>query len=83
MPKCGTRGQNGHRPKMTSRAGSSVSIDSSAHSTPMAATGPSARLDSTSEASRQSSPSATVVADATIAGLALCSASAMASWRSS
>ena len=42
-PKCGTTGQKIQRPKITSSAGKSVIIASSATATPIAATGPRPR----------------------------------------
>ncbi len=83
LPKRGMNGQNSGRPKSTSRAGSRVIIAKSAQSTPTAPAGPSPRVDSSEAKSRQLRPIATVAADAITAGPALCSASAIASWRSS
>ncbi len=82
-PKVGLNGQNIHRPKITSRAGSSEIIASRVTPTPMAATGPRPAVEFISASIRQSMPTMTVPALAMIAGVARCSANAIASCRSS
>ena len=61
-PTCGTRGQNTHRPKSTSAAGSTTSTKDAAITTPIAQATPRPRVVGTSESSRVSRPSTTVVA---------------------
>lgn len=78
VPACGRRGQNTQRPQMTSRAGSRVIITSKPTATPMAATGPRPDVEFISAKTRQSIPSTTVPALATMAGPARCSAMAIA-----
>ena len=82
-PNAGRLGQKTHRPTMTSRAGSSVIITSRVTATPIASTGPRPAVEFISARVRQSMPIATVAALARIAGVARCSAKAIASWRSS
>ena len=82
-PKVGLNGQNIQRPKITSRAGSSVIIASRVTPTPMAATGPRPAVEFISASVRQSIPTITVPALAMMAGVARCSANAIASCRSS
>jgi hypothetical protein len=68
LPNAGTSGQNTRRPNSTRSAGSSVSIATSAHSTPTVPIGPMPRLLLRSAASRHSSPAATVPDEARTAG---------------
>jgi hypothetical protein len=82
-PKVGRLGQNIQRPKITSRAGSRVIIESRVTPTPMAHTGPRPAVEFMSARVRQSMPTMTVPPLAMIAGVARCSAKAIASWRSS
>ena len=90
-PKCGTPlpqrpiggCQNARRPQITSSAGSSVSIVTIATAMPSAPIGPSPAVPSTSAIVRHSSAQMTVAPDATIAGPAVRSASAIASCLSS
>ena len=81
-PYCGLIGQKIHRPQMVSSAGSRVVMTSSATAMPMAATGPRLRVELVSANIRHSMPTTTVDALATIAGPARCSATAIASCRS-
>ena len=83
VPKRGRTGQKIHRPKITSRAGSRVSITSSPMPMPIAATGPRPAVEFISATTRQSIPRTTVSALATMAGAARCNAKAIASCRSS
>jgi hypothetical protein len=83
VPKDGRIGQNTHRPQITSRAGSKVSMASTPTPMPIAATGPRPEVEFKSANSRHSMPTMTVAALATIAGPARCSATAIASCRSS
>ena len=78
-PNAGVNGQNIHRPKITSRAGSSVIIASKVTPTPIAATGPRPAVEFISASVRQSIPTITVPALAMIAGVARCRANAIAS----
>ena len=78
-----TLGQNIQRPKITSSAGSRVIIASRVTPTPMAHTGPRPAVEFISARVRQSMPTMTVPALAMMAGVARCSANAIASWRSS
>ncbi|PSK62798.1 hypothetical protein B0E53_05295 [Micromonospora sp. MH33] len=78
----GTNGQNSHRPHSTSTAGSRVVMASSAAAMPTAPTGPRPRVAGRSAASRQSSPIATVAAEAQTAPAERRSAIAMAACRS-
>ena len=64
--KCGILGQKIHLPKIINKAGSKVNIVSTATVTPIAPTGPSDLLASSSERSRTSRPTETVAPDATI-----------------
>jgi hypothetical protein len=79
----GRIGQKIQRPKITSNAGSSVTITRNVTPTPIAVTGPRPAVELISANNRQSMPTATVAALARIAGAARCSAKAIASWRSS
>lgn len=83
VPYAGRTGQNTQRPQITSSAGSSVSIASSATATPIAQTGPSPRVEFISATSRHSIEAITVAELARIAGPARCRANAIASCRSS
>ena len=82
QPKIGGR-QNARRPQIVSSAGSSVSIVIIATAMPSAPIGPSPAVPSTSAIDRHSSAQITVAPDATIAGPAVRSASAIASCLSS
>ena len=82
-PYAGRFGQNTQRPQITSNAGSSDSIAHSAMNTPIARTGPIPRVEFMSANIRHNMPRITVVPLATMAGPARCSASAIASCRSS
>ena len=82
-PKSGRFGQNTQRPQITSRAGSSVIMASSPTPMPMAQTGPIPAVEFISARVRQSMPTMTVAPLAMIAGVARCSAKAIASCRSS
>ena len=82
-PYVGRTGQKIHRPKMTSSAGSSVSITTSATTMPTAATGPRPCVEFMLANSRHSIPATTVEPLARIAGPDRCSATAIASCRSS
>ena len=82
LPNAGRAGQKIHRPKITSSAGSRVSIASSPMPMPIALTGPSPLVGSISATTMQSMPAATVAALATMAGPARCRACAIASCRS-
>ena len=64
--KCGIRGQKTHLPNSTNKAGSKVNIVSTATTTPIAPTGPSDLLASSSERSSTNKPTETVAPDATI-----------------
>ena len=75
-------GKKAQRPTMTSSAGSSVSIASIATAMPSAPIGPRPDVPLTSASVRHSSAAMTVSPDAKIAGPAVRSASAIASWRS-
>ena len=81
--ECGTNGQNARRPQIVSSAGSSVSMESAAQATPIAAIGPMPEVPLTFAIVRQSRPAITVAAEANTAGPAERIAAAMASWRSS
>ena len=83
LPKCGIRGQNARRPQITSQAGSSVSIATIATATPSAPIGPRPDVPLTSASIRHSRAAITVMPEATIAGPAVRSASAIASCLSS
>ena len=82
-PNAGRFGQNTHLPTITSSAGSRVTITRKVTATPIALTGPRPAVEFRSASERQSMPSTTVAALARIAGVARCSANAMASCRSS
>ena len=82
-PNPGRFGQNTQRPQITSSAGSSVVITASAAMMPTARTGPRPAVEFISAISRHSMPRTTVMPLAKIAGLARCSANAIASCRSS
>ena len=82
QPNIGGR-QNARRPQITSSAGSSVSIVTIATAMPSAPIGPSPAVPSTSAIVRHSSAQITVAPEATIAGPAVRSASAIASCLSS
>ena len=82
-PNVGRLGQKIHRPQMTRRAGSSVTITRNVMPMATALTGPSPAVELSSAKDRQSMPTATVAALARMAGAARCSAKAIASWRSS
>jgi hypothetical protein len=82
-PKAGLTGQKIRRPKISSSAGSSVIIDSSATATPMASTGPRLLVEFSSANDSVSRLRITVPALAMMAGPARRMASAMASCRSS
>src|SRR5688500_12267945 len=69
-PNAGRRGQNTHRPTITSSAGSSVTITRNVIPTPIAVTGPSPAVEFISANVRHSSPATTVAALARIAGAA-------------
>ncbi len=75
-------GKNAQRPKITSSAGSSVSIAIIATAMPSAPIGPRPDVPLTSASIRHSSAATTVRPDAKIAGPAVRRASAIASWRS-
>ncbi len=75
---CGTNGHSERRPKIVSRAGSSVSIESAAQATPMAPIGPSPAVPLTLAMVRHSNAATTVAADANTAGPAERIASAIA-----
>ncbi len=75
--------QNARRPQITSSAGSSVSIVIIATAMPSAPIGPSPAVPSTSAIVRHSRAQITVAPEATIAGPAVRSASAIASCLSS
>ncbi len=83
VPKAGRTGQNTQRPRITSSAGSRVSIATSATRTPIAQTGPRPLVEFISATSRQSIEAITVAEEARIAGPARCRAKAIASCRSS
>ncbi len=83
VPYPGRTGQNTQRPKITSSAGSRVSIATSATSTPIAQTGPRPRVEFIWATSRHSIEATTVAELARIAGPARCRANAIASCRSS
>ena len=78
----GTNGQNTQRPSSTSRTGSSVVITANATTMPVAATGPMPRTSFVRAASRHSRPTATVAAEARIAGNDRRHATAIAAYRS-
>ena len=61
-PTCGTRGQKTQRPKSTRAAGSTSSAKVAATTTPIAQARPRPRVVGTTESSRVSRPSTTVVA---------------------
>ncbi len=82
-PYLGLTGQNIHRPKMTSSAGSRVIMAVRPMATPTAATGPRPEMSLDSAASRQSMPVITVRPLAMMAGPARRRATAMAWCRSS
>ena len=81
-PNAGRAGQNTHRPQITSRAGSRVSIDSNATPTPMASTGPMLLVEFSSATISASRAKITVAALATTAGPARRSAAVIAWCRS-
>ena len=66
--ECGTNGQNARRPQIVRSAGSSVSIESAAQATPIAAIGPMPEVPLTFAIVRQSRPAITVAAEANTAG---------------
>ena len=78
----GTKGQKARRPKIVSRAGSSVSIEIAAQATPMAPIGPRPAVPLTLAMVRHSSAAITVAAEANTAGPAELIAARIASWRS-
>lgn len=82
-PRCGTAGQKIQRPKTSSRAGKSVSMASRPTATPIAATGPSPRVEFISATRSTSMLSTTVAPDARMAGPARFMARVIASCRSS
>ena len=82
-PYRGLYGQNTQRPVITSNAGSSVIMASSATATPMASTGPRLLVEFSSARDRVSRLRITVPALATTAGPARRSATAIASCLSS
>ena len=82
-PYAGLTGQNTQRPVITSSAGSSVIIASSATATPIASTGPMLLVEFSSARDRVSRLRTTVPALATTAGPARRSATAIAACRSS
>ena len=82
-PKWGMNGQNARRPKITSSAGSRVSIETIATPMPIAPIGPRPAVPFSSASVRHSSAAITVMPDARIAGPAVFMASSIASWRSS
>ena len=82
LPKAGRLGQNIQRPKMTSSAGSRVTITRKVTAMPTASTGPMPAVELRSATTRHSIPATTVAALARIAGAARCSANAIASCRS-
>ena len=79
---CGTNGQNARRPKISSSAGSSVSIDSAAQNTPRAPSGPRPDVPLTFAIERQNSAAITVAALANTAGPAEASALRIATYLS-
>jgi hypothetical protein len=79
---CGTNGQNARRPKISSSAGSSVSIDSAAQNTPRAPSGPRPEVPFTRAIERQNSAAITVAALAKMAGPAEISALRIATYLS-
>jgi hypothetical protein len=82
-PYPGRTGQKIHRPKITSRAGSSVIMASRATATPIASTGPRPLVELSSATSRVSRLMMTVPPLAITAGPARRRATAIASCRSS
>ena len=77
------RGHMATRPKMANSAGSRVRPARIAKTTPIAVTGPSARLDSSIESNRHSRPAITVVPEARTAGNVPFQATRVASQRDS
>ena len=78
-PNVGRLGQKTHRPQMTRRAGSRVTITRNVTAMATALTGPSPAVELSSAKDRHSMLTATVAELARMAGAARCSAKAIAS----